>query len=38
VIEFTPVEADDSEYLDENGCIIDEEYWDDVDETCYPLY
>jgi hypothetical protein len=38
VIEFTPIEADDSEYLDENGCIIDEEYWDDLDETCYPLY
>ena len=38
VIEFTPVEPDDSEYLDENGCIIDEEYWDDLDETCYPLY
>ncbi len=38
VIEFTPIQADDSDYLDENGCIIDEEYWDDLDETCYPLY
>jgi type II secretory pathway pseudopilin PulG len=37
VIEFTPNEADNSDYLDENGCIIDEEYWDDIDEMCYPL-
>lgn len=37
VIEFTPIEADNSDYLDENGCIIDEEYWDDIDEMCYPL-
>jgi hypothetical protein len=38
VIEFTSLETDDSDYLDEDGCIIDEEYWDDIDETCYPLY
>ena len=38
VIEFTPIQADDSDLLDEYGCIIDEEYWDDVDETCYPIY
>jgi hypothetical protein len=38
VIEFTPIQADDSDLLDEYGCIIDEEYWDDIDETCYPLF
>jgi type II secretory pathway pseudopilin PulG len=37
VIEFTPLEADDSDYLDEDGCIIDEEYCDYIEEACYPL-
>ena len=37
VIEYTPLEAEDSDYLDEDGCIIDEEYWDYIDETCYPI-
>lgn len=37
VIEYTPIDAEESDYLDEYGCIIDEEYWDDIDEMCYPL-
>lgn len=34
VIDFTPVEEEYEDYLDEDGCIIDEEYWDYYEETC----
>jgi hypothetical protein len=37
VIQFTPANTGNSDYLDEYGSIIDEEYWDDIDEMRYPL-
>ncbi len=38
VIDFTPLDGTTDEYLDEWGCIIDEEEWDYDLEMCLPLY
>jgi hypothetical protein len=37
VIEFTPEPVEEELDTDEYGCTEDE-YWDDYDEACYPLY